>query len=182
LGLFFLYLYDIGNTDGVSGLSTPELKALIVATGIYGGKFEEAGSSDIDSAIKDYFWSYSPLIIYGNTYFGSAGGHYYVATGAIYCDDTLRDNNKCSYRGLYLNDSVFNSPAYPLPPRPVFTGNIYKFLGQLVKWILDVDSTDPGRAPAPSRFITADDLSSYWKPTGSALPWNKRHYHIRQGA
>jgi hypothetical protein len=106
-----LELYNTGNTDGASGLSTPELKALIVALGIYDGKFEEVGSSDIDTAIKDSFWSYSPLVIYGNTYFGSAGGHYYATTGAIYCDDTLKNYNQCSYRGLYLNDSVFDSPA-----------------------------------------------------------------------
>jgi hypothetical protein len=156
-----LDIYDNGNTDGADGLSTPELKALITEYGFYKSiysdstNFAEVGADEIETAIEDtYNYVYSPTIIYGNTYWGSAGGHYYTSTGEIYCDDILVKYNICSYRGLYINDSVYNSPAYP---------NLSK------------------SALVPSVFITADEMENYWKPTGSALPWLRKHYYIRQG-
>jgi hypothetical protein len=64
----------------------------------------------------------------------------------------------------------------------MFTGNITEFMMKVVKWIIEVDASVGGRALPPSRFITTDDLNTYWKATGSTLPWNKLHYYIRQGA
>ena len=169
-------LYDTLNTDNVSGLNANELKAGVVALGLFGGKSREVGSESIDEVVKDAYLSTSPLIIYGNSYFGSAGGHYYAATGAIYCDDILKQNGKCSFRGLYINDSVFNSPAYPVPELH-YTGIV-----SLVRHLIAMQSSVGAHALNPSQFHTIDELEDYWEKTGSAIPWKKMHYYVRGGA
>ncbi|MEW8087873.1 MAG: hypothetical protein AB2652_20880 [Candidatus Thiodiazotropha endolucinida] len=174
-------IYDLINTDNTSGLNTNELKAGIVALGLFGGNFLELGSDTIDEAIVDNFYIRSPKIIYGNSYFGSAGGHYYAATGGIYCDDTLTDHDQCIFRGLYLNDSILNSPAYPLPDPPDLTGLtwIQKII-KIITYNAEKAQSAGGRALSPNQFYTSAELNTYWKKTGSSLPWEKRHYYIRQ--
>jgi hypothetical protein len=155
-------LYDTLNTDNVSGLNANELKAGVVALGLFGGKSREVGSESIDEAVKDNFLIASPLIIYGNSYFGSAGGHYYAATGAIYCDDVLTQYGKCNFRGLYINDSILDSPAYPIP-EPPDTSKGWSAVRdiKMIKYYMDLYRSVGAHALIPNRFYTVDELESF---------------------
>jgi hypothetical protein len=97
--------------------------------------------------------NFSPAIIYGNVNItgSSAGGHYYLATGMIYCP-----KGTCSRDvvGLFINDSVYNSKAYSA--------------GGIVR----------RQAISPRRYMSQNELASYWKPTGSRLPWLREHMYL----
>jgi hypothetical protein len=117
---------------------------------------------------------FSPVIIYGNSYFGSAGGHNYAATGAIYCDEILKQNGKCGFRGLYRNDSILNSPAYPTPDFPDLRGLGWaEMILRLVKYNIELSKTVGGHALLPNQFYAIDELEDFWKKTGLAIPWEK---------
>ncbi len=95
--------------------------------------------------------NYSPAILYGNVKYGSAGGHYYLVTGVYNCDKGICKEN---YHGFYLNDSAYSSRAY--------------------------SSFHPVRQNAIStrKYISEEDLASYWKPTGSSWFWKRKHMFL----
>ena len=153
-------IYEYLNSNNVSGLQTPELKnGLNVIPSIYGLSinYQEVGSSTINGAI-DYYLSNSlnrgvPIIIYGNTNTpdGDPGGHYYLGVGAA---SSAKGFPFVSVSGMYINDSVYGSPAYP-------PGS------QLANQSLGIQS-----------FVSSYTMENYWKPTGSPVPFLRKHMFI----
>jgi hypothetical protein len=113
------------------------------------------------STIKDAVFSlaramnqnFSPAIIYGNVNLpgASAGGHYYLATGAVYCP---RGTCSSDLIGLFISDSVYNSPAY------------------------SANGAIRNQAIRPRELVWEEDLKFYWQPTGSAYPWRRGHIYL----
>ncbi len=95
--------------------------------------------------------NFSPAILYGNVRYASAGGHYLLATGVVYC---LKGTCSNDVVGLFINDSAYNSPAY--------------------------SSSHPVRklAISPRKYLSQSELEAYWKPTGSRLPWLRGHMYL----
>ena len=114
------------------------------------------------SSIKDAVFSISramthnlsPAIIYGNVKGGSPGGHYYLATGTVYCPEGTC-NEDLNF-GLFINDSVYGSPAF--------------------------SATSPlgKRAIRPRQLLWEQDLQFYWQPTGSRWSWLRGHMYLQQ--
>ena len=153
-------IYNYLNTDGSSGLATPELKRGLDEIPSFFGlgiNYSEVKSNTIQGAI-DYYLSNSldrgvPIILYGNTNItgSSSGGHYYLGIGAA---SSTKGYPFVTVSGLYINDSVYGSPAYPP--------------GTLVG----------DQAISSQAFVTVYDLENYWRPTGSAFPWARKHIFI----
>lgn len=147
-------LYKYINTNGSDGLQIPELKAGLKKISDY----TESRSNldlDIDSIFEEpapsiklgVNWiftslknNHKPSIIYGNIKGGLAGYHYYLAKGAVKIGDNTR--------ALWLNDSVYNSPAY--------------------------SSTSSTRKNAinPNQLLSENELETYWKKTGAGTGRN----------
>ncbi len=151
------------NTEGgkESGLTTPEFKNGQSKIRRYLNRYWSGFNFNIYEMIeikedkivyaintikRQMFKNYSTAIIYGNTdtAVSGAGGHYYLVTGAYYG----------AKLGLYINDSVYNSPAYP-------KGSILA-----------------NQAISPRQYLSAKELEKYWKPTGSRLPWLRKHIFL----
>jgi len=159
-------LYSVMNTSGSqeSGLTTIEMKEgqnniISILNNGYGLNVNvemlESGDEDLTESIRVYFGSMmdnlSPAIMYGNVKFGSAGGHYYLIKGAVDCPTEI-----CGkvYRGLFLNDSFYQSPAYT--------------------------NIETQYAVEAGEFLNSDELETYWKETGSAIYtwWRKKHLFL----
>ena len=156
------------NTTGgaTSGLTTEELKAGQKKLVDYINRSKklrlnvsmtEGKSDTIKNAISTLATTmgrnFSPAVIYGNTNItgSSAGGHYYLATGMIYCPKGTCSSDVV---GLFLNDSIYNSPAYSA--------------GSIVR----------KQAISPRKYMSQNELKAYWKPTGSRLPWMRGHMYL----
>ncbi len=97
----------------------------------------------------------SPAILYGNVKYGPAGGHYYIVTGVFDCDNYNKGFcKKKNYKGFYLNDSVYGSQAY----------SAYNPVKQ--------------NAIPTRKYISEEELSSYWKPTGDRWFWRRKHMFL----
>ena len=155
-------VYNYVNTNGNDGIQTDELKAGALALKDYTNQAygmnlsmgtTEVKSDTIEFGI-DWFFDqvlvgmHSPAILYGNTKDGYAGYHYYMVTGAIRCPSNICGSE---YNGMLLNDSVYNSPAYP------------------------ADSDKRKNALSPGNWVSQSELETYWKKTGSRYPWNRTH-------
>lgn len=156
-------IYDYVNTNGEDGIQVPELIKGIENLKNYTNKAykmnlsmgaTELKSSTIKGGIEFFsFLSLSdnpaPAILYGNTKYGGAGGHYYSAFGALQCPPSLCGGTGRS--ALKINDSVYNSPAY----------------GSVVR----------GDAIIPSKFVFEPALKEYWKKTGANVlqAWKRKH-------
>lgn len=163
-----LSIHDYINSSGgpESGLNTVELKQGQAKVIEYINKTEklglnvtmnEAKMNSIKDAISDLNFrigqNLSPAIMFGNVDIrgASPGGHYYLVTGVIYCPEGTCNRD---VMGLYINDSVYNSPAY--------NG------GSLIR----------KQAISPRDYVTAEELESYWEPTGSRWPWRRGHMYL----
>ena len=159
-------IHNYINTTGgsTSGLTTAELKAGQKKLVDYINRSQRLGlnvsmTERKDSSIKNAISTlattmgrnFSPAIIYGNVKYASAGGHYLLATGMIYCPEGTCSSDVI---GLFINDSAYNSPAY--------------------------SSSHPVRrlAISPRKYLSQNELESYWKPTGSRLPWLRGHMYL----
>jgi len=161
-----LGIHNYINTTGgsTSGLTTDELKAgqkklvdYINNTTNLGIRvtMTERKDSSIKNAISTLATTmavnFSPAILYGNVKYAPAGGHYLLATGMIFCPQ-----GTCSSEvvGLFINDSAYNSPAY--------------------------SASHPVRQFALStrKYLSQNELESYWKPTGSSFPWMRGHMYL----
>ncbi len=93
----------------------------------------------------------SPAIIYGNILNGNPGMHYFLVTGTYYCPSNICQKERI---GLFINDSVYDSPAY--------------------------GSSDSIRKNAitPRRYISEVKLGQYWQPVGSLLPIFRGHMYL----
>ena len=158
------YINTVGGEK--SGLTTAELKAgqakmisyinrtkhLGLKTSMREGKRKtiKGGVSSIANLMT---WNFSPAILYGNVKIpgAGAGGHYYLATGFLNCPKGTCTKD---YIGLFVNDSVYNSPAYSN--------------SNPVKW----------QAVTPRKYINYQELEARWKPTGSRLPWLRQHLFL----
>jgi len=164
-----MQIHKIMNTSGgeTSGLTTEELKKGIPIIVNYvrnvdririNVNMRERKNYSIRSAIN--FLSNqmqrndSPAILYGNVKYGSAGGHYYIVTGVFNCNNYNRGFCRTDYNGFYLNDSVYGSRAY--------------------------SAYNPVKINAIStrKYISEDELASYWKPTGSKFFWLRKHIFL----
>ena len=158
------YINSSGGTE--SGLNTEELKQGQTKVIEYINETEklglnvhmnEAKMDSIKDAISDLNFrigqNLSPAIIFGNVDIpgASPGGHYYLVTGAIYCPKGTCRND---VMGLYINDSVYDSSAY------------------------NAQSLIRKQAISPREYVTAQELESYWEPTGSRWPWRRGHMYL----
>lgn len=148
-----MQVYNYINTDGQSGISTNELKSGIAKMVGHINQSQNLGlrvwmyerfNSDIKGAISIISNTMkandSPVILYGNIKNGSAGGHYYLATGMINCPKGICSSD---YFGLYINDSVYNSPAFP------------------------TSGVVGANAIPPRHYLNHGELETYWKKTGA---------------
>ncbi|MCU7904424.1 MAG: hypothetical protein KZQ76_00980 [Candidatus Thiodiazotropha sp. (ex Epidulcina cf. delphinae)] len=161
-----LGIHNYINTTGgaTSGLTTDELKAgqtkmvdyinrtkrLGINVAMTEGK-EGSIKSAISTLATTMSVNFSPAILYGNVKYASAGRHYFLATGMVYCP---KDTCSRDVIGLFINDSAYNSPAY--------------------------SASHPVRrlAVSPRKYLSQNELESYWKPTGSSLPWLRKHMYL----
>ena len=173
-----LALYNAANTDGQAGLVTTELKSAITNMKLVQGWYEEYAFPSDKDAVWSIFASGNPFVVYGNTRSGSAGGHYYVTTGALYCSDRDVSSGLCNYRGLYLNDSVYGSPAYTPPPKPqrASYSSFISYLVALTQYQSQMLFGTYGLIP--SKFMTLTEVESYWEKTGSANPFERKHIFL----
>jgi len=61
---------------------------------------------------------------------------------------------KSRWKGVWIIDSVYNSPAY------------------------SDNSIVKNNAIPPNAYVSLEELKRYWKPTGSALPWLRKHFFV----
>jgi len=159
-----------------SGLTAVELKVGLRKLVDYINRTQNLGVNVImterkDSSIKNAIstlattmkQNFSPAILYGNvnipptrkgyqiTPGANPGGHYYLATGVLFCPKGTCTKD---IHGLFINDSAYNSPAWR------------------------VDSTIRKVAVRPRRLILEIDLKNYWRPTGSRYPWQRGHIYL----
>lgn len=149
-------IYNYGNTNSVEGWYPDELKNVLSKytdyfQGVYGG-FEhnlfEVQYDNTSTAIinidKHLAKNPSAIFIYGNTKraydLNWAGGHYYTVHGTLNC---TTKNCGFNLKGIRLNDSVYNSPAYK--DRNTYPDVIDHF-----------------------RFVSSNDLKTFWLKTGAA--------------
>jgi hypothetical protein len=159
-------IHNYINTTGgkESGLIAPELKEGQVKLKNYiNDKYNlgltvsmvEKKADTIDGAVDAIFKKIvknnSPVILYGNTDtpVSGAGGHYYLGVGVI---------NANNLKGLFINDSVYDSSAYP-------KGTI--LANQSIK---------------PRQFLKSSELEAYWKETGSRWPWLTKHIYLQNSS
>jgi hypothetical protein len=157
-------LYSFMNTNGVDGVQTNELKKGISDAVAYTNKTNNMsldigqteiasvtpadGVTDLKIALKS---TENPTILYGNVKDGNPGMHYYSGVGVVDCSATICGS---VIKGMFLHDSVYNSTAYT-----------------------DTSMTRIN-ALKPFTWIRDFELDTYWKKTGSAYPWKKKHYML----
>jgi hypothetical protein len=115
---------------------------------------KESKSSTISDAIVSYAtWinrNHSPAIMLGNVRDGTPGMHYFLIVG-------YHGYNNEGY-GFYLNDSTYNSPAYPK------------------------DSPIGSIAIPPRKFVYRTELERYWAKTGSRFTSLRKHMYLYNSA
>lgn len=155
-------IYQYVNTNDSDGIQIPELKSgytnlIDYTNNIYGMKISNHTTEIQGKTIADAIYGFyninllnknSPAILYGNTKDGLPGYHYYMAIGGINCDKAICG---LELKGLYLNDSVYDSPGWT------------------------ADSSKRKNALTPWQFVNEKELETYWKKTGSKLPWERTH-------